>query len=571
MHGPPLSQTMTAGGALLTRLKALGVDYVFANSGTDFPPIIEGLAEAQASGRAVPEALVIPHEHVALGMAHGYTLATGRPQAVMMHTNVGLANGTIGAINAATDNIPMLLMSGRTPTTEKGRFGARTVPIGWGQEMRDQAALVREAVKWDYELRFPEQIDELLDRAVALSTSPPQGPVYISLPREILCEPCPSVDLERPASMMPVRTEAPPRAIKEAAKLLADAKRPLIVAQRGAGSVAGFDALAQLAEDWAIPICQYWAIALAVRSDHPCYIGMNPEPWVGWADVILVIDSLAPWSPDIHQPAAGCSVIQMGPDPLQSRFPVRNFQSQLSIATETADGLCSLLAAMPKRTARRQEAIDRRRDEVMDAATRDRAAVAALADTDSSGRMTKAWVSRCIGAAVRGREATILSELGAPLAPMGLSQHGSWRQEPCSGGLGWSFPCGMGMKLAEPDRLVIATMGDGSYMFANPVACHQVAEAYRIPLVAVILNNAEWGAVRQSVMGLYPAGHAARTNTMPLTSLQPSPDFAAVARASRAYAETVEKAEDLAPALSRAMAAAEEEGRPALLDVKVAP
>ncbi len=136
---------MTAGGAIFPRLKALGVDYVFANSGTDFPPIIEGLAEAAATGQDLPQAIVIPHEHAAMGMAHGFYLMTGRAQAVMLHTNVGLANGAIGAINAACEHVPMLLMSGRTPVTEGGRFGARTVPIGWGQEMRDQTALVREA------------------------------------------------------------------------------------------------------------------------------------------------------------------------------------------------------------------------------------------------------------------------------------------------------------------------------------------------------------------------------------------------------------------------------------------
>ena len=106
---------VTAGGAIFPRLKALGVDVVFANSGTDFPPIIEGLAQAAADGMDLPRALVMPHEHAARGMAHGFYLMTGRAQAVMLHTNVGLANGAIGAINAACEHVPMILMSGRTP------------------------------------------------------------------------------------------------------------------------------------------------------------------------------------------------------------------------------------------------------------------------------------------------------------------------------------------------------------------------------------------------------------------------------------------------------------------------
>ena len=127
----------------------------------------------------------------------------------------------------------------------------------------------------------------------------------------------------------------------------------------------------------------------------------------------------------------------------------------------------------------------------------------------------------------------------------------------------------MGMKLADPERLIIATMGDGSYMFANPVACHQIAEAHDIAILVVVVNNGAWGAVRNSVVGLYPDGYAARSNQMPLTGLTPSPDFAAVAKASRAHAETIEDIDDLPAALDRAIAVVEDERRLALLNVIV--
>ena len=130
---------ITTGEALLRRFKALGIDFVFVNSGTDFPPIIEGLARAQGDeGAPLPIPVIAPHEHAAMGMAHGYYLATGRSQAVMVHTNVGLANAAIGALNAACEHIPTILCSGRAPVTESGRFGGRLNPINWGQEMRDQ-------------------------------------------------------------------------------------------------------------------------------------------------------------------------------------------------------------------------------------------------------------------------------------------------------------------------------------------------------------------------------------------------------------------------------------------------
>jgi len=550
---------VTAGGAIFRRLHQLGVDNVFVNSGTDFPPIIEGLAEGEAHGAALPRAIVVPHEHIAVSMAHGHFFATGRPAAVILHTNVGLANGAIGAINAATDHVPMILMSGRTPATEAGRFGARTVPIGWGQEMRDQAALVREACKWDYEVRFPEQVPELLDRAYAIATSTPKGPVYLSLPREVLCEPCPAEALEAPPAMAASTLSPNSDDLRRAAELLAGAERPLIIAQRGAGSPAGFAALAEITDRWSIPVCQWWAVANAISAEHPMYVGQDPGPWLADADVVLVIDSLAPWMPDVHELRDDCRVIQLGPNPLYSRFPVRNFRSDISIATETGPGLVALAAAIGEQIP--SPAVDERRASVesFNAARRERRA---------GEGMTKASVATAIGEAIRGRRATVISELGATLDELRLTEHDTWRQEPHSGGLGWGLPCALGMKLADPGRLVVATMGDGSYLFANPVAAHHVGEAHDIAVLTVILNNAGYGAVQQSVTGLYPTGYAAKADVVPLTSLSPSPNFKLVAESCRAWAATVTDPTEL-PAALRGAIEQVDAGRQAVLDVHI--
>jgi acetolactate synthase-1/2/3 large subunit len=572
-QGPaPLpGDTMTAGGALLARLKAVGVDYVFANSGTDFPPIIEGLSEAAARTIDLPQALVMPHESAAMGMAHGYYLATGRAQAVMAHTNVGLANCAIGAINAATEQIPMLLFSGRTPTLEQGRLGARTVPIGWGQEMRDQAALVREASKWDYELRFPEQATEIVDRAYAIATSSPPGPVYVSLPREVLCAQCPADDIAAPLSIQPARTRVHPDAIEAAADLLSAAQCPLIVVQRGAGGSEGFAALARIAEDWAIPVSQYWAVQLGLPTNHPLSAGSNPSPWVEEADVILVVDAIAPWAPEIHHPRSDCRIIHLGEDPLYARFPVRNFRSDLSLAGDVQDALVALDGALRRRHAARAEGIEHRRTTLLPRLARIRADVLSAAAAGGGPSMTKDYVSLCLSEAIAGRDAVVLSELGCPLAPMTLTRPNSWYQEPRSGGLGWCFPAALGMQLARRDRLVIATMGDGSYVFSNPAACHQIAEALGLPVLVLVLNNAEWGAVRQSVVGLYPDGYAAKANTMPLTSLAPTPDFARIAAASRAWATTVTDGDALPGTLNSAIAHIEADRRHALIEIRVRP
>ena len=559
---------ISAGAALFVRLKAVGVDYVFANSGTDFPPIIEGLAEAQSRDHLLPETLLITHEHAAMGMAHGYYIASGRAQAVMLHTNVGLANGATGAINAAIDRIPIILMSGRTPTTESGRFGSRTVPIGWGQEMRDQTALVREACKWDYELRFPEQVAELIDRAYAIATSTPKGPVYISLPREVLSEPYSAESkIVEPTTMRATSATPSNSDIERTAALLANARHPVIFAQQGAGDQAGFEALSRLAEDWSIPVCQYWAVATALPTDHPCYVGSDPEPWLSEADVILVIDSLAPWAPESHAPAPHATVIQMGPDPLFQRVPIRNFRSDISITTETATGIRMLESAMIPLLSEALENRVRRR-KVIDA----RITAIRIKKSDAAkpkSVMSKAYVARCLSDAIADNDTTVLSELGCPLDHLVLRRHNSWRQEPHSGGLGWSFPCALGMQLANRDRLIVATMGDGSYIFANPVACHQIAEALALPVLVLVLNNGGYGAVEQSVLDHYPAGNAARANRVPLTRIEPCPDFTMIAAASRGYAARVDCAAELPNALEAAIAHVKTRREQAMVEIVI--
>ncbi|QDY69080.1 thiamine pyrophosphate-requiring protein [Qingshengfaniella alkalisoli] len=556
---------ITTGGAIFGKLGALGVDYVFVNSGTDFPPIIEGLAEAEAKGIDLPKSVVIPHEHAALGMAHGYYLISGKAQAVMLHTNVGLANGAIGAINAACEHVPVLMMSGRTPVMESDRFGARTVPIAWGQEMYDQTALVREASKWEYELRFPEQLSGLLDRSYAIANSTPKGPTYLTLPREVLCEPCPPDGLDQPTSLSPSRVAPDADALRAAAKWLAEAEAPLVIAQRGAGDEESFAQFSKWAEDWGIAVCSWWATHLAIPTDHPCHVGADPAEALAKADVVLVLDCLAPWWPDKHKLRDGAKVIQMGPDPLFSRFPVRNFPADLCIAGESADTVPALVEAMgsaPTGHAQRAKALGEANDK------RRNTAAKGARDTMAAG-LTKESVALVLGEALDGIKSTVFSELGVPLTHLKRDDHRSWFQEPHSGGLGWCFPAALGGQLAEPDRLCVATMGDGSYMFANPVACHQIAEAMELPVLIMVLNNREWGAVRHSVTGMYPDGYASKANRMPLTSLEPSPDFCSVAKASRAWTKSVSAADELRMAIDEAIAVCRKEKRCAFLEVMI--
>jgi acetolactate synthase-1/2/3 large subunit len=556
----PVEIEASAGEIFLRRLAANGVDYLFANGGTDFAPVIEGFAYSQIADFKVPVPVLVPHETAAVGMAHGYYLATGRAQAVMVHTNVGLANCVMGLLNAASDQVPVILASGITPATEYGALGHRNSPINWGQNMRDQTAMVREPVKWDATLAQPEQMASLVDRGVAIANSTPRGPVYLGLPRETLCAVTTYRDtVPRNA---PARAAPHPDAVAEAARLLDQAQKPLIVAFRVGARNGGFDKLTAFAEKHAIPVMEFWPSQLSIAGTSPMHAGYDHSDDLADADVVLVLDAIVPWLPHRHGFAAEATVIQAGPDPHQREAPLRGFAVDLALTGESADVIAALDAAMPARDRRaRFEAVAARN------APR-RAALDAKAE-QVGPPMSAAFVSRAIAALV-GETGCIVSELGAKAEYMPALKADQFFQNPISGGLGWGLPTALGVQLADRDRLVVATMGDGSYMFANPVACHQVAEAHGLNLLTIVFNNGIWGAVRGSTLGIYPQGHAARANVMPITSLEPLPDFCKVAEASRAWTARVERAEDLAPALAEAARVIHEEKRQAFIEVKVA-
>lgn len=209
----------------LAHLKRRGIDYLYANAGTDFPSIVEAYARAPESGLSFPQPIVVAHEHVALCMAHGFYMVTGQMQAVMVHVSVGTANALNGVMNAARDQVPVLFTAGRTPLFEQGRFGARTSYIHWAQEMFDQAGMLHELVKWDYALRDGLNVEQVVDRALSIALSPPRGPVYLTLPREVLAQTDDAAIISEPSHAAMASEPYPdPDAVAQAAELLARAE-----------------------------------------------------------------------------------------------------------------------------------------------------------------------------------------------------------------------------------------------------------------------------------------------------------------------------------------------------------
>ncbi len=562
----------TVAEAYVSLLAERGIDWLFANGGTDFAPMVEGLAAAEAKGRTPRLKVVsVAHENVAASMAHGYYLLTGRPQAVMFHVNVGTANGINALANAARDQVPILFTAGRNPLTERGMRGSRDTGIHWGQEMFDQAGMVRELCKWDYELRNGEQLEDVVDRALEIATTEPCGPVYLSLPREVLSAPMARFSFEAaPRRGFYTRSGAAPDALERAAAMLATAERPLIFARAAGRLAANAAALAEFAERFAVPVIEFRALTNSLPSDHPMLLGYDPLPHLGEADVILCIDSDVPWIPLHHgDPAPGCKVIQLGVDPLWQRLPIRGFPCDVAVTGPAAIALPQLAAALAGRIA--PVAVAARRQRL--AAGRERGAA------ETTQRLTRAaaakpihpaWASHCISRA-KPADAILVNEYPLIQRYAAFPQPRSYFGTPSGGGLGWGIGAAIGAKLAAPDRTVIATLGDGAYMFGNPTAGHQVLRALDLPVLFLIFNNAMWEEVERAALSVFPDGHAARANRIPVAHLGPAAAYEHMMAVYGGYGERVETAEALPGALERALHAVTVEKRQALLNIIVGP
>ena len=559
----------SAAEAYLTVLKDREIDYLLGNAGTDFPSIIEGLSKSLTGEGSAPTPITVPHENLGVAMAHGYYVATGRLAAVMVHVNVGTANAICGVMNASRENVPILMTSGRTPLTEEGFDGSRSLYIHWGQEMFDQGGVMREMVKWDYELRNAKQIETIVDRAVTVAMTEPRGPVYLSLPREVLAEKPGDFTFQSPTRRVAARAAAAdPNALDEAAEILANAENPLIITASMGQNRAAVPALESLAERFALPVITYRPRYVNMSSDHPMHMGYEPGAYLPDADAILVLDCDVPWIPSLHKPNPDAKVIHLGADPLYENYPVRGFQCDLAIKGSAGTAVVQLEEAMASREKSAKGRIDGRRARIASIKGDQAAASQARIDQIASGTaaMDNSWVAHCLGN-VKQDDDVLVSESQLALGNIALREPGSFFGTSPSGGLGWGLGAAHGVKLGQQGKRVFCVVGDGAYMFGNPTPAHFVSAAYNLPVLTVIMNNKMWGSVRKATLGLYPEGAASQANQAPLTYLDPAPDYHKIVEASDGYGEEVKDPGDLQAALERGLKAIEVDKRRAVINV----
>jgi acetolactate synthase-1/2/3 large subunit len=255
-------------------------------------------------------------------------------------------------------------------------------------------------------------------------------------------------------------------------------------------------------------------------------------------------------------------VIHLGLDPLYARYPIRGFPSDVAIAGAPRLALPKLGAAMQVAdgiVAERRDALAQRRAAMRAGWKRLRDEMATQTPIHPS------WVSHCLSEArdphsILVNEYTLLNEHCPSTEPGGY--YGS---SPAAG-LGWGAGAALGVKLAKPDRQVISILGDGSYIFSNPVAVHHASTMHKLPVLTIVINNAMWGAVRRATLGMYPDGEAAKSNKPPFIDLDDLPAFETICEASGGYGERVEDPAALPGAMKRALKAVDG-GKQALLNV----
>jgi thiamine pyrophosphate-dependent acetolactate synthase large subunit-like protein len=544
-------------------LRATGIDYIALNPGASYRGFHDSLVNYLGNER--PQMLLCLHEESAVAIAQGYAKVTGKAMAVAVHSNVGLMHATMGVFNAWCDRMPVVIIGATGPVDAS----KRRPWIDWIHTARDQGALVRGYTKWDDQPASPLAAREAILRAAWIANTAPCGPTYVILDAGMqeakLDEPVPLIDAHR---FMPSLASAPDaRAIKQAAELLRNAKRPVILAGRVSRDAASWDARIQLAERLAAHVITDIKVGAAFPTYHSLHVGapsfIAPTPdsleAVHNADVILSLD----WvdlAGTLKQAGQGNAKIV-----------------QISIDHQLHNGWSMDYQGLPP--------VD-----VMLASTPD-VAVPALLDALGPGssyvlatRMKELPTPKGDKLTVDHLAAALYEAVGVrpcSLTHVSLSWNGaSWPflhpldylGSDGGGGVGGGpgISVGAALALKGSGRLPVAVCGDGDFLMG--VTALWTAAHYKIPLLMVIANNLSFfnDELHQE--------RVARMRNRPVENrwigqriADPDIDLASMARAQGAVGfGPVTAINDLAATFEKAIAAVEA-GAVAVVDVHVEP
>ena len=567
----------TAANDLLQGLVDLGIEYLFCNLGTDHAPLIEEMAHWREQGRAFPKLILCPHENTAVHMAGGYAVATGRGQAVLVHVDAGTANAAMGLHNLCRTRIPVLLIAGRAPmSTFDDATGGRDTYVHFIQEPFDQASVVRPYVKWEYNLAWPSMAHEVVSRAGAVMQSDPTGPVYLTLPREVLAAPVDAASLGAfgHQNHLPVKAQgADASAVRAIAEQLMRSENPMLVTAYAGRNHEAPALIEKLAILCGMRVCEFNTIYMNIRRDSPYFGGYNPAAFTEQADFGLMVDVDVPWIPKTTRINPHAYWAQLDVDAIKRDIPMWGFPLNARIEGDSVRLITQLIEIIEASAAPEFKTKAAARGLALQTAhAQNRKRAASLAQVPGVvNAINPHYLCAAIGQQIRLQDVVLNEAIRNTMAVfeqiprevpgslMGLS----------GGGLGFSAGTALGIKLAQADNRVIHFVGDGSFYFSNPSSVYAVASQYGLPILTVLLDNGGWSAVKESTLRMYPQGQAKGTNQF-ASDLGYSTDFAAIAEAAGAHGERLVDPAQVEAAIARCLAALDA-GRSALLHVRITP
>ena len=595
--GPPPSssadsQTLDGGQLFIESLSAAGIEYIFYNPGSDYYPILEHMARleevAAGAGRAAPNdnnptPIMCLTEHLALCMAHGYSMLSNRAQVVLVHVGIGTLQLGGALHNAHRGNAPVLICAGRAPfTLENELEGGRESPYHWDQELFDQSASVREYTKWQYELKTNANMKSVVNRALQIANTEPKGPVYLVLPRELLAEKLKSSRPESPFSpsarfQAPARPEADASILQKMADLLINSESPIIITEHLGRDVKAVQALVNLSETLGVGVCELSRKRTNFPTEHPNYLPAFPKDAVESADLIFLVDVDVPWIPSTHRIRGDAKVIQLDIDPSKGGYPLWGFPVDLSATGSAALSLPKLEALVHERitsSSTMRERISERVAKLRAMHEGARAELARVAEDSlrSSRVMMMEGVLHLLNR-VKSRDSIIVNEgvsytrtvenyLDSSIPGTFFGLGGS--------SLGEAMGNALGLKLARRDRDVICVIGDGGYVYSNPTAVLWGAKRYDIPTLTLVINNGGYAAMKRSIDKFYPEGWSRRKHHYAGVRVEPQPDYLGIARACGASVWRVEQTSEVEEALSKGIFLTRTERQPCVIEIVLA-